>query len=99
MRFAKSRGLRIDIYNNVYSKRELVEMANSDILKLEKEYSDILEKIDKINDFIYEFKHDQNKEDQVKDARKKRATLRNSLYTVRRRIDRIKSNILNYNAQ
>jgi len=99
LRFAKSRGLRIDIYSNASSKRELVEMANSDILKLEKEYSDILEKIDNINEFIYEFRHDQNKEDQVKDARKRRATLRNSLYTVRRRIDRIKSNILNYNAQ
>lgn len=99
MRFAKSRGLRIDIYNNVHNKRELVGMANSDIIKLEKEYADILEQIDDINNFIYEFRHDQSREDQVKDARKKRSTLRNSLYTVRRRIDRIKSNILNYNAQ
>ena len=99
MRFAKSRELKIDIYNNVYSKRELVEMANSDILKLEKEYYDILDKIEDINEFIYEFRHNPEKADQVANARKSRSSLRNSLYTIRRRIDRIKSNILNYNAQ
>ena len=53
-----------------YHWREINELK-SHIVKLEKEYSDILERIDDINDFIYEFRHDQNKEDQVKDARAK----------------------------
>ena len=80
-----------------YSKHKILELHFIFLYTL-RYYSDILERIDNINEFIYEFRHDQNKEDQVKDARKKRATLRNSLYTVRHRIDRIKSNILNYNA-
>lgn len=87
---------RMNISDNVFSNKDIIEMAEKEYQELEEEYLSIPNQIDILNEFILDHRYEKGFEEEVKKKRIQRQKLYARTKTLVRRLKRAKRLITFY---
>ena len=87
---------RMNISDNVFSNKDIIEMAEKEYREIEEEYLSIPHQIDILNEFIIDHRYKKGFEEEVEEKRHQRKKLYERAKTLDRRLKRSRSSIAFY---